>query len=101
MDHDLGLLFTATSGCIYPQGTFRDGEVLLRHQKRALAWMLKREQQKPAGGILADDQGVVRPDIMVMGLHSRIKSSLGTLLVLTIHQNHSWLTTCIAKGPLN
>lgn len=31
---------------------------LFPHQKQALAWMLWREYQKPAGGILADDMGL-------------------------------------------
>jgi hypothetical protein len=31
----------------------------MRHQRRALAWMLKRETRTPCGGILADDQGLV------------------------------------------
>lgn len=32
---------------------------VLRHQKMALAWMLKREMgSTPRGGILADDQGL-------------------------------------------
>lgn len=31
---------------------------LMLHQKHALAWLLWREQQKPAGGILADDMGL-------------------------------------------
>ncbi len=30
----------------------------MRHQRMALAWMAKREQGKPSGGILADDQGL-------------------------------------------
>ena len=42
------------------QGSFNQGESLMRHQRRALAWMLKREKGQPAGGILADDQGLVR-----------------------------------------
>ncbi|CAH0563361.1 unnamed protein product [Brassicogethes aeneus] len=31
---------------------------LMPHQKRALAWMMFREKQKPSGGILADDMGL-------------------------------------------
>uniref|UniRef100_A0AAY4C625 Transcription termination factor 2 n=1 Tax=Denticeps clupeoides TaxID=299321 RepID=A0AAY4C625_9TELE len=31
---------------------------LLPHQRRALAWLLWRETQKPCGGILADDMGL-------------------------------------------
>ncbi|XP_035229205.1 transcription termination factor 2-like [Stegodyphus dumicola] len=31
---------------------------LMKHQKRALAWLLWRENQLPSGGILADDMGL-------------------------------------------
>lgn len=39
-----------------PEGLLR--MPLLKHQKLALAWMEKRESSYPAGGILADDQGL-------------------------------------------
>ncbi|EIE25847.1 hypothetical protein COCSUDRAFT_40099 [Coccomyxa subellipsoidea C-169] len=52
------LVDDATDEADPPEGCFRKGEELLRHQKRGLAWMLKREKLQPAGGILADDQGV-------------------------------------------
>ncbi|CAL8470060.1 g9602 [Coccomyxa elongata] len=48
----------ATEEADPPQGSFKEGEMLLRHQRRALAWMLKREKSQPSGGILADDQGL-------------------------------------------
>ncbi|XP_030764453.1 transcription termination factor 2-like [Sitophilus oryzae] len=31
---------------------------LMSHQKRALAWLMFREKEKPSGGILADDMGL-------------------------------------------
>lgn len=31
---------------------------LMRHQKVGLTWLLWRESQNPAGGILADDMGL-------------------------------------------
>lgn len=55
----LGPVEQASNACLL-QGSFKEGELLMRHQRRALAWMLRREKGQPAGGILADDQGLVR-----------------------------------------
>ncbi|BDA44076.1 Uncharacterized ATP-dependent helicase C23E6.02 [Coccomyxa sp. Obi] len=52
------LIDDATEEADPPQGSFKEGELLMRHQRRALAWMLKREKGQPSGGILADDQGL-------------------------------------------
>lgn len=42
------------------QGSMQGDWQLDVYQKRGLAWMLKRERSQPSGGILADDQGLVR-----------------------------------------
>ena len=54
----------------YPdaQGTMRGDWVLEPYQKSALAWMLQRELAQPSGGILADDQGLVRSELHMLHL---------------------------------
>uniref|UniRef100_A0A8C7PYR3 Transcription termination factor 2 n=1 Tax=Oncorhynchus mykiss TaxID=8022 RepID=A0A8C7PYR3_ONCMY len=86
---------------------------LLAHQRRALAWLLWRETQKPCGGILADDMGLGKTltmialilaqkkkqkeeekDTKLEGWISRNDSSLavsqGTLIICPASLVHHW-----------
>ncbi|KAI4898108.1 hypothetical protein NFI96_015372 [Prochilodus magdalenae] len=84
---------------------------LLPHQRRALAWLLWRETQKPCGGILADDMGLGKTltmialiltqkkkmeskDTKLEGWISKTDSSLvasqGTLIICPASLVHHW-----------
>ncbi|XP_072542115.1 transcription termination factor 2 [Salminus brasiliensis] len=84
---------------------------LLPHQRKALAWLLWRETQKPCGGILADDMGLGKTltmialilaqrkkkdvkDTKLEGWLSKTDSSLvaseGTLIICPASLVHHW-----------
>ncbi|GAA6089582.1 transcription termination factor 2 [Tachysurus ichikawai] len=83
---------------------------LLPHQRRALAWLLWRETQKPCGGILADDMGLGKTLTMIALILSQKKkkekdsqlegwisktdstlvASQGTLIICPASLVHHW-----------
>uniref|UniRef100_A0A671ST22 Transcription termination factor 2 n=1 Tax=Sinocyclocheilus anshuiensis TaxID=1608454 RepID=A0A671ST22_9TELE len=80
---------------------------LLPHQRRALAWLLWRETQKPCGGILADDMGLGKTLTMISLILSQKKkdekleewmskndstivTSQGTLIICPASLVHHW-----------
>lgn len=82
---------------------------LLPHQKRALAWLLWREEHNPCGGILADDMGLGKTLTMISLIlfkkskekeqeteewlskkDSRLVQSRGTLIVCPASLVHHW-----------
>ncbi|KAF5902020.1 transcription termination factor 2 isoform X2, partial [Clarias magur] len=83
---------------------------LLPHQRRALAWLLWRETQKPCGGILADDMGLGKTLTMIALMLSQKKkeekdtklegwisktdstlvASRGTLIICPASLVHHW-----------
>uniref|UniRef100_A0A8C6TRG3 Transcription termination factor 2 n=1 Tax=Neogobius melanostomus TaxID=47308 RepID=A0A8C6TRG3_9GOBI len=82
---------------------------LLAHQKKALAWLLWREEHSPCGGILADDMGLGKTLTMISLIlskktkeekqeseewlskkDSRLVQSRGTLIVCPASLVHHW-----------
>ncbi|KAI7790438.1 putative transcription termination factor 2, partial [Triplophysa rosa] len=80
---------------------------LMPHQRRALAWLLWRETQKPRGGILADDMGLGKTLTMIALILSQKKkdekleewiskndstlvASQGTLIICPASLVHHW-----------
>ncbi|TRY56039.1 hypothetical protein DNTS_013864, partial [Danionella cerebrum] len=80
---------------------------LLPHQRRALAWLLWRETQKPCGGILADDMGLGKTLTMIALIMAQKKkdeklenwiskndstlvASQGTLVICPASLVHHW-----------
>ncbi|XP_065105080.1 transcription termination factor 2 [Paramisgurnus dabryanus] len=101
---------------------------LLPHQRKALAWLLWRETQKPCGGILADDMGLGKTLTMIALIlaqkkkdekmeewisknDSSLVASQGTLIICPASLVHHWkkeidrrvkssrLSVCLYHGP--
>ncbi|XP_052004348.1 transcription termination factor 2 isoform X1 [Xyrauchen texanus] len=101
---------------------------LLPHQRKALAWLLWRETQKPCGGILADDMGLGKTLTMISLIltqkkkdnkleewisknDSTLVASQGTLIICPASLVHHWkieiekrvkssrLSVCLYHGP--
>ncbi|KAL6100380.1 ttf2 [Pungitius sinensis] len=86
--------------------------LLLAHQRRALAWLLWRENQNPCGGILADDMGLgktltiialilakkakankeveKKPQSWISKTDSSLVASTGTLIICPASLVHHW-----------
>ncbi|CAN9497655.1 unnamed protein product [Ophioblennius macclurei] len=79
---------------------------LLPHQKRALAWLLWRETQKPCGGILADDMGLGKTLTMIaVILDQKIKAKGDDEKEEEKKKPDGWIsktdsTTAVSKGTL-
>uniref|UniRef100_A0A8C9U0F6 Transcription termination factor 2 n=1 Tax=Scleropages formosus TaxID=113540 RepID=A0A8C9U0F6_SCLFO len=78
---------------------------LLPHQRRALAWLLWRETQKPCGGILADDMGLGKTLTMIALIlaqkktEEKVKKLEGWISKndLSLVASHSTLIICPAS----
>ncbi|XP_018325824.1 transcription termination factor 2 isoform X1 [Agrilus planipennis] len=60
-----GSLNTAPDENIFAEPPKKLKVELMPHQRRALAWLIWREKQKPSGGILADDMGLGKTLTMI------------------------------------
>lgn len=74
---------------------------LMKHQIKALSWLVWREGQQPSGGILADDMGLGKTLTIISLLlkqkeegnflsEKNVKNSRGTLIVCLASIVHQW-----------
>nr|XP_040057960.1 transcription termination factor 2 [Gasterosteus aculeatus aculeatus] len=109
-------LHKSLESCPDPEAEFPDPKgikvPLLAHQRRALAWLLWRENQNPCGGILADDMGLgktltiialilakktkankeaeTKPQSWISKTDSSLVASTGTLIICPASLVHHW-----------
>ncbi|KAG8176340.1 hypothetical protein JTE90_003302 [Oedothorax gibbosus] len=93
--------------CTFPEDAVDESEpdslktTLMRHQIKALSWLVWRERQQPSGGILADDMGLGKTLTIICLLLKQNErndflteesnaSTRGTLIVCLASIVHQW-----------